>query len=45
MARIREMRLRLAELQESNAETWKMRMEELKVDLDKYVDVNRMMHH
>ena len=39
------MRLKLAKLQKSNAEASKIRAEELKEDLDKYVNVNRVLHH
>ena len=39
------MRLRLAELQESDAEAQKIRAEELKEDLDEYVDVDGALHH
>ena len=39
------MRLRLAELQESDAEAQKIRAEELKKGLGEYVDVNGVLHH
>ena len=39
------MRLRLAKLQESNAEAQKIRAEELKKGLGKYVDFDGMLHH
>ena len=45
MASIREMRLKLAELQESDTEAQKIRVEELKKGLGKYVDVNRVLHY
>ena len=45
MASIKEMRLRLARLQESDAEAQKIQVKELKVGLGKYVDINRVLHH
>ena len=39
------MRLKLAKLQESDVEALKIRAEELKEDLGKYVDVNRVIYH
>ena len=39
------MRLRLAELQELDAEAQKIRAEELKKGLDKYVNVDGVLHH
>ena len=44
-ASIGGMRLRLAELQESDAEAQKIRAEELKEGLDEYVDVDGVLHH
>ena len=44
-ASIREIRLKLANLQESDAKAQKIRIEELKKGLDKYVDVNRVLCH
>ena len=45
MASIGGMRLRLAELQESDVEAQKIRAEKQKKGLGKYVDVNGMLHH
>ena len=39
------MRLRLAKLQESDTEAWKIRAEELKEGFDKYVDVDKVLHY
>ena len=39
------MRLRLAELQKSDAEARKIRTEELKEGLDEYVDFDEVLHH
>ena len=39
------MGLKLAKLQESDAEAPKIRAEELKEGLDKYVDVNKVLHY
>ena len=39
------MRLRLAKLQESDAEAQKIRAKELKKGLDKYVDVDGVLHY
>ena len=39
------MRLRLAKLQELDAEAQKIRAEELKKGLGKYIDVNGVLHH
>ena len=44
-ANIGGMSLRLAELQESNEEAYKIWAEELKKGLDKYVNVDGMLHH
>ena len=44
-ANIRRMRLKLAELQESDIETEKIRAKELKKGLDKYVNVNKVVHY
>ena len=44
-ASIGGMRLKLAELQESDAEAQKIRTEELKKSLDEYVDVDGVLHH
>ena len=35
----------LAKLQESDIEAWEIRAKELKKDLDKYVDVDKMLHY
>ena len=39
------MRLRLAKLQESDVQAKKIKAEEPKKGLGKYVDVNRVLHH
>ena len=39
------MRLRLAKLQESDAEAQKIRADELKEGVSKYVNVDRVLHH
>ena len=39
------MRLKLAKLQESNTKAWKIKAEELKESLDKYIDVNGVLYH
>ena len=39
------MRLKLAELQESDIEAEKIRAEKLKKGLGKYINVNRMLYH
>ena len=39
------MRLRLAELQESDTEALKIRVEELKEGLDKYVNIDGVLHY
>ena len=45
MAGIKKMRLRLAELPESDAKTQKIGAKELKKGLDKYVNVNKVLHY
>ena len=42
---IGEIRLRLAKLQELDAKAQKTRAKELKKSLDKYVNIDRMLHH
>ena len=32
-------------MQESDVEAWKIRVEELKEGLGKYIDVNKMLHY
>ena len=44
-ASIGRMRLRLAELQESDAKAQKIRAEERKEGLSKYVDIDKVLHH
>ena len=39
------MKLKLVELQESDAKAQKIRPEELKKGLDKYIDVDRMLYY
>ena len=45
MASIKGMRLRLAEQEKSNAKAQKIRAQELKEDLDKYVEVDGVLQH
>ena len=45
MANIRIISLKLAELQESNAETQKIRIKELKQGLGKYINIDRVLHY
>ena len=44
-ASIGGMRLRLAELQKSEAEAQKIRAKELKEGLGKYLDIERLLHY
>ena len=44
-ASISRIRLRLADLQESDAEAQKIKAEELKEGLNEYINVDRVLHH